>query len=349
MTIDNLLKLSPNEIRFWDIAIINLLCAQGLPGAEDLDIPKCLKILDEWTAHIRRETEKYLPTFHKHPWKADYSEAKYKIMMLGTVLYQDLHVDYNMQLVYSGIMANEQTTTFFRDSHDVFIHGLLTKKRMGSCSSMPVLGVAICRRLGYPVYLSSAKGHLMCIWDDGKERFNFDCAGQGISIHSDEHYKKWPKPITEEEYRSGIYLRPFIPAEELATFLCIRAMCLLEHRRFEEAIKATDRAVALRPNDPSAAMLAYNIKKQYNDFLAKQQQNHLKITAERMRADGDELGALLILDDPLFFELQRKKLYDNSIPVNGVSITPDPIGKNIGQPPYFPPHPIPQNQRNTLP
>ena len=45
--IAELLALPPDQLEKVDIARINLLCAEGLPGAEDLDVEKCIQTLDE--------------------------------------------------------------------------------------------------------------------------------------------------------------------------------------------------------------------------------------------------------------------------------------------------------------
>ena len=41
-----LLALSPDQLEKVDIALMNLLCAEGLRGSEDLDAQQCLDTLD---------------------------------------------------------------------------------------------------------------------------------------------------------------------------------------------------------------------------------------------------------------------------------------------------------------
>jgi hypothetical protein len=41
-TLDGLLKLPPAELNQCDIALMDLLCAQGLPGADGIKIESCL-------------------------------------------------------------------------------------------------------------------------------------------------------------------------------------------------------------------------------------------------------------------------------------------------------------------
>ena len=55
--------LSPAERGAHDCAAVNLACAAGLPGAEDLDVPHCLAVLDAWAGHVGRETERYAGLF----------------------------------------------------------------------------------------------------------------------------------------------------------------------------------------------------------------------------------------------------------------------------------------------
>jgi len=292
------LLTSPDVLSKCDMAVMNLLCAQGLPGAENLDIQECIGLLDDWAAYTKIETTKYLPAFYRNPKIGDNSEAKYRMLTMAAVLVEDMKCDYNMDLVASGIMANEQSTAFFRDSRDVFIHGLLMNKRRGTCSSMPVLLTAMSQRLGYPVRLAAVKGHLIAIWDDGKERFNIGYAGKGITFDTDAFYRKWPKPISEAEYNSGLYLQPLSNREVLSIFLSIRAMCSLEHGNFEEATASAQYAVALSPKDTCAQGLLCSIQKQYHDVRAEQQQEALEQAAASLRANGQEDAARLILYGP---------------------------------------------------
>mgnify|MGYP001609750705 CR=1 FL=1 len=292
------LLTSSDVLSKCDVAVMNLLCAQGLPGSANLDIQKCIRLLNDWTAHTKSETTKYLTAFYRNPKIGDNSEAKYRMLTMAAVLVEDMKCDYNMDLVTSGIMANEQSTAFFRDSRDVFIHGLLMDKRRGTCSSMPVLLTAISQRLGYPVRLATVKGHLIAIWDDGKERFNIGYAGKGITFDTDDFYRKWPKPISEAEYKSGLYLQPLSNNEVLSIFLSIRAMCSLEHRNFEEATASAQYAVVLRPKDTWMQGLLCSIQKQYHDVRAQQQQEALEQAAATLRANGQEEAARLILYGP---------------------------------------------------
>jgi len=231
---------------------MNLVCGSNLPGTENLDIKKSLKRLDMMAAHVKRETERNYHRFQQAPQQHDNSLAKYKVGMLVTVLRQDFDLHYNFEFVdrlkdFDKMKPDDDW--FYKNAHDVFISGMVTEHGKGTCASMPVLFVSIARRLGYPVYLVPSKGHLFCRWDDGKERFNFEGTGKGVQFLSDEHFMKFPRPISEDELDYSNLMQNMTPRQELATFLGTRAMALLYHGRNKEALVAAARAVELVPED----------------------------------------------------------------------------------------------------
>jgi hypothetical protein len=117
----------------------------------------------------------------------------------------------------------------------------------GTCSSLPVLQVAVGRRLGYPLKLVTTKGHLFLRWEDPHERFNIEAAGQGVNRFMDDYYRHWPLEITPVEEAAEGYLKSLTPSEELAVFLSIRGMCLREAARLPEAAEAFAAATRLAP------------------------------------------------------------------------------------------------------
>jgi hypothetical protein len=112
---------------------------------------------------------------------------------------------------------------------------------------MPVLYVAIGRRLGYPLKLVTTKSHLFIRWESASERFNLEATGKGMNRYDDEHFKHWPFPVTEEEIQSDGYLKSLTPVEELALFLSLRGHCLKEARRMSEAVTCYAEAARLAP------------------------------------------------------------------------------------------------------
>ena len=102
---------------------------------------------------------------------------------------------------------------------------------LGTCSSLPVLQVAVGRRLGYPLKLVTTKGHLFVRWEDAHERFNIEAAGRGVNRFTDDYYRHWPFELAPAEEVAEGYLKSLTPPEELAVFLSIRGMCLREAGR----------------------------------------------------------------------------------------------------------------------
>jgi hypothetical protein len=242
-TLDELVAMTPEELDHCDIALMNLLCTQGLPGAENVNIPELLATLDEWAFHIRVETQRNIHHFFEHPEQFNNSEGYYRMMMFVTVIQQDYLVHYNPDLM-DPTLPNE---IFLADSKNIFIHGLIGPDRVGTCSSMPVLYVAIARRLGYPLYLAVTKNHFFAQWNDGKEHFNVEGTSWGFSDHSDDFYKNFPIQMTEEDLKQNRYLRPLTGAEELSEFLQNRGSILGIARNFQVALGCYEKARDLTP------------------------------------------------------------------------------------------------------
>lgn len=236
-TYAELTALSPEKLEQVDIALMNLLCAEGLLGAENLEIEECLAVLDQWAEVVKQSEQKYSGQFFQNRQKYDNSYAKFQAVNLGLTLKEDLKCGYNQSLVKSGAMEDIRSTRFFRNSSDLFLHGFI-EKRTGSCSSLPVLMVAIGRRCGYPLYLVTCKGHLFCRWDNGKERFNIETACPGVDSKPDSYYMRWPHPTNIAEINREKFLKSLNHTEELAVFARLRASCLEENKRYREASEA---------------------------------------------------------------------------------------------------------------
>ena len=266
-----LLQSGDGAIAMCDIALLNLLCAQGLPGAEAANPAECLATLDRWVHRIRSETDRHLYRYKANPAEFDHSEAYFRMLIMSVVLYEDYGVRYNPSRISApaDIHANDH---FFADSRDIFLHGLLGPARdlqpstlkplarhsgataaqpptssLGTCSSMPVLYIALGRRLGYPLKLVTTKAHLFLRWDSPTERFDMEATGKGMNRYDHEHFKHWPYPVTEDEIKRDGYLKSLTPAEELAVFLSLRGHCLREAGQAQEAACAYREAVRLVP------------------------------------------------------------------------------------------------------
>ena len=235
-----LAQLADADLAGEDVAAVNLACAAGLPGAEDVDVGRCLARLDAWARHVRRETDRCAGQFRKDPAAFDNSRAYFRVLVLATVLQQDCGVRYDPDLV--------PRDDFFSNAENLFLHGVL-RGRGGTCSSLPPVYVAVGRRLGYPLRLVQTSSHLFARWDDPAtgERFNVECTSQGLNCHPDDYYRTWPQPTTPEEVQRSGWLLSLTPREELATFLANRGHCWQDNRRHREAVEAYAWAASLAP------------------------------------------------------------------------------------------------------
>jgi hypothetical protein len=192
--------------------------------------------------------------FRRSPEKYKNSEAYWRILALTTTLWSEFNVRYNMERIDKDDWS---------DSRDILIHGLLGPKRTGTCATLPVLVVAIGRRLGYPLHLVRTIAHSFFRWEsaDGRDHINFEYNGDGLDCHSDRFYRewpaKWPAKFLEEEAKRGekrLYLRSLTPREELAGALSMRAACLEAVGRWAEALDAYDATIRFDPDHPGHAM-----------------------------------------------------------------------------------------------
>lgn len=247
-----LLTLKRSELPQLDVTLMNLFCAQGLPGAEGLNVQACLETLNGWTQQVNFETKRHLYRYRSNPGEFNNSEAYFRVLMLITVLQQDFNVHYNPVRIRPSD-SPEPDDAFFADSRDLFLHGILASRAMGTCVSMPVFYVAVGRRLGYPMKLVTTRDHLFARWEsaDGKERFNIEGTNQGLNTPDDDYYKTWPRPLTDEEIRAAGYLKSLTPAEELAVFLQTRGNCLRVAGFFDAAAAAYEQAQSLAPGRPA--------------------------------------------------------------------------------------------------
>jgi hypothetical protein len=224
-----------------DIAEINLLAAKGLPGTENLDVEKTLKTLDLWAAWVKHETDRHLYKYNKAPEEYNNSEAFFRILVMVCTLQEDFKICYNkdpkMRAGPVEVVPND--FTFFGNPRDLFIHGLTEGEHEGTCASLPVLYVAVGRRLGYPLKLVECKGHLFVRWEDNKERFNIEGTNRGLNCYPDQEYMEWPWPISKEEQETGMYMKSMSSRREVSAFLELRSLCLKQnkHEKQHQTVK----------------------------------------------------------------------------------------------------------------
>gem|GEM_PF-1980289 len=255
-TLDALLLLSPDQLDKVDIALINLLCAVGLRGSENLNVQQCIGTLNTWALNIDWETKRNFHRYAERPAEFKNSLAYYRMGMLGTVLAEDLQIQYNPTFEQRQLKTElvawslQDWEAFYSDSRDIFLHGLLTGRRFGTCSSMPFLYVALARRLGYPVNLASRKYHLYARYEEHNGRhLNIEATeNQGFATPSDEELKNEQFVMTDEEIRDCGWLRPLSNKEVLGICLFNRAHCLRSMKRYDDAVTTLTQAKRYVPD-----------------------------------------------------------------------------------------------------
>lgn len=255
-----LATLSDHELGKLDIAETHLLCAVGLPSSVELDIPECLAKLDYYASCIAELTERLRPRYEANRQQFTYCPEFFRMICLIMYL-EDVHG------VHSNLKLNE--TRDARDSSDIFFHGLLAGKG-GTCSSIPLLYVALGRRLGYPLFLVAGANHQFARWDDGRGmRFNMECTPRGLNTPPDDYYRTWPRPVSQREVDDYCYLETMTPTQELAGFLSQRGHALIQHKRHEEGIDAIVAARLLHPRNKMHVDSSLNFLRDWQQHVFK--------------------------------------------------------------------------------
>jgi hypothetical protein len=195
--------------------------------------------------HLYRVTDpRYADHYH-------HSEAYLRAEFLVQVLWEDLGVKYDL---------SAKDNFSFKDSRVAFLHGMIPGPGQttadtpgGTCASMPVMYVAVGRRLGYPLKLVATKGHDFVRWDGmdspiaaWRQRFNME-GTHGFSSFPDDYYKTWPFKLTDDEVRKGGYLVSLTPLQEFAQFLAARGHCGEDQGRFLFAARCYENAYRADP------------------------------------------------------------------------------------------------------
>jgi len=323
-SLSELLAMSPAQIADVDIAEMNLLCATGLPGAEKLDVDKAFRRLDDYARRVRHWTEQSMWDFHRNPGKFENSQAKFRVLLLISVLQKDFNIHYN---------DRGPRNCDFSNAKNPFIHGMIDDTNGGTCASMPVMYVAVGRRLGYPMSIVLAKTHIFARWDDDTERFNIEGTNAWFDDHPDSYYRKWPHPITKVELKQGWYLKPLTPAEELAVFLQNRAYCLMDNGRFKEAKLAFARSYQLAPQNP--------LGRQQIAYAAAGGRPIYRRRGSGILADpfADEFGAPMVYRNRTFDVERINRI--NQANIERMGIPPQPSTPGVPQTPsaHMPPRP----------
>ncbi|MEM1208360.1 MAG: hypothetical protein AAGI54_03750 [Planctomycetota bacterium] len=270
-TLNDLLDLPRRDLHRVDIARLNLLAASALPATADLDVEHALRTLDRWAQQVADATDRHLYRLADPRFADRYqgSEPHLRAELLAQVLVEDLGVKYD-----PTALGNFS----FQDPAVAFIHGMIPTALQqlghgtadtpgGTCASMPVLYVAVGRRLGYPLYLATTDSHVFARWDGTatsptgqahpnpawQERFNCETTNGFTRIDDDAHYLSFPFPVSDEQARANRYLESLTPRAELALFLAARGHHALDNQQRAFAARCYENAANLDPTRPAYA------------------------------------------------------------------------------------------------
>ena len=144
-SVAQLLALPNTPLSGLDIARMNILCADDLPGPKGGALDGQLATLDAWAERIASETTRHSYRYRHNPKEFNHSEGFFRMLMMAVVLTEDFDIKYDPALRASP-GAGSSNDGFFSAPDKVFLHGLLGPERKGTCSSLPVLYVALGRR-----------------------------------------------------------------------------------------------------------------------------------------------------------------------------------------------------------
>ena len=256
-TLAELLQMAPTELSRLDIGLSNLVCATGLPGAEDMDIPEYMRRLDALTQHVRKKTERQLPMFRENPGQFRFprpvTENFFRVIVLVHALKTDGGLHYNPE------RADQKRSDKPFSAKDMLINGLLSDERIGTCNTIPVVIAAVGRRLGYPLHICLNPTHVWTRWEGKGERFNIEASGPNeFSDFDDDHFREEHGGIADWFFDDDYYGKNLAPADELAFCLFSRCLVLEGHNRFEEAMPAWAKCCFLAPAEPIYSRRAYS-------------------------------------------------------------------------------------------
>jgi hypothetical protein len=255
----DLVQLRDRDLAKVDIVLVNLACAAGLPGSAQIDISHCLRVLDAWAWQTRCFTERVMPVFHGGSCDYPDSEPRFRMQALVTYLQRDLGLRFRF---------DRRSDDAALEPADSFLHGII-QGQGGTCGSLPVLYVAVGRRLGYPLKLATTRCHLYVRWDalPGGECFNIEASGDGVSFFPDDYYRTGRFVMAPDTEAACGHLRSLSPREELAGFLVQRGECWMQEGVYGDAATSFAWAHELDPRRRQHALLTVQALRKWDEQL----------------------------------------------------------------------------------
>jgi hypothetical protein len=236
-----LAKTPEVALQHYDVAHYHFACATGLPDAPTTSqVAECIDRLNHYARCVEHFTLRRWPEFHQRPQAYDYNEDLFRVVCMIKLLQTQFGVRYN-----PAKRAEDAKLT----TADVFMHGALLGEG-GTCSSLPVVYVAVGRRLGYPLKLVPAWRHLFCRWDAGdSRRFNIEVNDTGVNVHPDDYYRQGRYSLPPGLEQQSTYLKSLTPRQELGCFLSERGHRWLDLGNHKQALEAFIWSSILTPGD----------------------------------------------------------------------------------------------------
>lgn len=244
-TVAQLMALPDAELEKVDVIEMSVAVAREIPGCENLDYQHYRQIVDGWADDVRRWMAAAEGNFQKSPkeWRNDINF--FRLGLLATYLTRERGIRYHEK--YSQDQKEGRNSKYLEPGA-VLVHGLIDTLR-GTCSNMPVLHVAIGRRLGLPVSLAAVGPHYVCRYDDGKVHYNIEATytGPGFVSDSDDDYIKHDG-LPQKAVTTGSDFRSLTAREMLGVFVGMRARYYWDTNQYDRADRDYTLAKVLYPN-----------------------------------------------------------------------------------------------------
>lgn len=151
-------------------------------------------------------------------------------------------------VLYPGEYALDRSVDVNKLFEPAFLNKLLDTK-LGNCVTMTTLYMAVAQRLGYPVFMVQAPGHLFLRYEPQKgDSFNLEIIRQGF-IQTDQDYID-DFSLTEKSIKAGGYLRTMSRREAAGVLVFVNAQAYLRRGNIDKAIEYGERSVKLNPFCP---------------------------------------------------------------------------------------------------
>jgi len=289
----DLVAMSDADLTAMDPLVMNMIVARGVPELADLDMARYVGLVDAWAQRIgvgirigESDAARASPAYAADPdiWRA----GSMAIALAST----DIGIAYTRDVR----MSNHA---------DLFVPGLIDSKR-GTCSNMPVLYMAVARRLGWPLKAVVAADHMWCRWDDGAKSFNLEATtttaagGEGsFSTPPDEAYRT-DFDVSSKAIEVGSDLTTLTARQTLGVYLQQRAGYFREKG---EWTRAEEDLLLARVCFPENRDIFRNLL-----VLSEQRAHQLFTAQEALRYFGRR-------NDPLdrYYEHQRRTNLDDAL------------------------------------